>query len=204
MVMSSVFLLTADRLFHVMLGLHYAVFWNVKKTWTLVTCAAIFNICVGLTVSFISDLEFIINVSISSLYSIYFVFTCSSYFIMFLKYLKSRRNVLQDHHREPGTTQTSAWNLFKNSNFFIPVVLSSTFLLLNVIPSLILTVHLTIHQGSVVQLTEFSTVSAVTLMVFARVSFTIDAIVYTLFQRHVRRLLLKLKVCLCSWCMDVP
>ena len=156
MVITSLFLLTADRLLHVVLGIRYTT--SVHKAWTLVICTSAINIIIGVTAAILWQVSpshthtigMVTYVIITSLYVIYFLFTSIAYSIMFRKYLITRRNPLLQEH-DYSLQQTSTWNLFKNSKFFIPVLLSSTFLIFNVLPSIAFTIYLsTYKQHSVV------------------------------------------------------
>ena len=138
----SMFYITADRLFHIILHVKYPVYWSVGKTKRLLICSWVF--CLTISTSFTLVLHFVYKSVVNEdevylrifliyipivLYIIYVLFACLTYTKMFLQFARSRTN--------RNARRLSLFNIFINSRFFVSVLLISSFLLLMVTPRLI-------------------------------------------------------------------
>ena len=126
----SLFYLTCDRLLATLFITHYIRVWNQQKTKTLILCSAL--IFVGswfIVINILSsvyqwDMNMLerkvtaggsLNLYIpASVSGAFVVFATVSYYLMFTKFVRSRR---------ASTVDTSAINLFRRSRFHVAVLL---------------------------------------------------------------------------------
>jgi hypothetical protein len=186
--MLSMFYITGDRLLHIILNLRYPVYWSIGKTKRLLICTWVF--CLTISTSLILVYHFIFKSAMIkyevyldiirlyipfTLYIISLLFAIVTYTVMFLTFARSRSNTI--------APQSSLFNIFINSRFFICVLLMTSFLLLTVIPNLI-------------RLFAFATSITLSKQVWLYIFLStllsdfIDAIVYIFLQPDVRKLLL--------------
>jgi len=189
----AMFYLTVDRLLHILLHLRYPVFWNMRKSMTLVLVTWVLNLFLGLILSLLTYFKFryvyietqinrILTVYVTSaLYGVYLIFAAISYSKIFMTYARSeKRNV-----HKSQTTKMSLYRIFKNSRFYFPVIIIISYLVLTVVPSLTRATWLMIYPRNY----------NYTIMMFyhicVRLSHTFDGVAYIFLQKPVRKLLYK-------------
>ena len=180
--------ITIDRLFYIVLGIKYSVYWNRKRTnllliliWTL---GVISTIAISLTFhAQRSNNKFAENFFqyFYMLMDISFLLVCVvSYTTMFRLFKRTRHS--------PATTnqatraRSSSLEIFMNSRFIFSALLVVNFFLLVVIPDFVLLVHhlLSMEEGVVLNNVVW------TLFLASHVS---DALLYMFTQPDVKRVL---------------
>ena len=185
---TSLLYIVIDKLLQVLLNITYPIYWSAKKTkyqlaGTWIIGLVIF-ICVIIPFQ-ISGFDYNKFTRIFSLiFDIVFVFVAiSSYSFIFYRYKQTRVNPAQ--RRGVPNPEQSIFRIFRNSRFFISVLLISSFLLFMVIPNLIYSFVLIKHISD-----ELSFILIVPLLlIMYEISILCDALVYIFIQRNVRRLL---------------
>jgi hypothetical protein len=182
--MFSMFYITGDRLLHVILNVKYPVYWSVGKTKRLLICTWTFCLAMSTSLTLVhhvtynehkTHLRFFYHYIRPALFIIYGLFAIVTYTSMFLQYARSQRNT--------NAPQSSLFNIFINSRFFVSVLLIGSCMLLAVIPELIL---LILKLASIPLPSQFNLYKHVSF----RLSDFIDAIIYIFLQPDVRKLLL--------------
>ena len=178
----AMFILTADRLLNILLNIKYATYCTISRAKRLLIATWILCIVIviSLSCSFLNNLwnvRIIMFVSIPAvLYVIFLFFALSTYIIMFSTYVKSQRNTQRNTH--------SLWYIFSHSNFYICILLLSSFLFLVVIPYLITGLLILIGRSSISVNIYF--------VVSTSLSDFVDCIIYIFIQPKVRKLLFRI------------
>ena len=182
---------TVDRLINSLLNIRYRIYCDKGKIVTVLFVTWCINISIGVAVAGIyfsvgmdtlcrNGVDQIIMEYIPAIFDMMFlVLVIASYSIMFTKFVSSQRLVSQNDEQE------SLFTIFRNSKFYISILLISAFLLLTVIPGLII---------AVLKLTKFS--GSDSFYLYTTISFclstTVDAIIYTFMKDDVRTLLFQI------------
>ena len=124
---------------------------------------------------------------------VYFVFTIIAYLSMFVKYVRSKRNFAQNNN-------TSIFQIFIRSRFFIPVLLISTYLVFVIIP-LIIAYVMMYNINNVRERKRILTIIFQMNTVLFPLSCTADVIIYIFLQQSVRQLLYEKMSCLKYLCV---
>ena len=189
----SMFFITGDRLLSIIFAFKYNISWNIHRTRKLLawTWFISFSICFIVTIGlYYSGLDFG-KIYESNLYSILYLyiptfinvtflfFALSSYSFMFRRYFNSRRRF---PHPKSNGAEKSIIYIFRNSRFFVSILVISSFLILMVIPSLI---------QSFSHITKTTLPEYLTLVIYISIvlSDTADGIIYVFMQESVRKFL---------------
>ena len=147
----TMFAITADRYFIILLGKRYQNYWSTIRTKYLLVITWILGILTSLTISlaykFMGDhkeIRYFINApdreaavvvySSPLIDAIFIVLAIAVYYKIFRKYTRSQQKLSNDAiHRQ----RESAFQLFVQSKFFIAVLLISSFLMFTIIPDMI-------------------------------------------------------------------
>ena len=142
-------LITGDRMLRIYLDLKYRVYWSYQRTRILVVATWVFSFSVTLFLSvrmnYIMDnrryndarqMDTIENYVLIIVSILFVSFASFSYCFIFHKYVQSQRNTLIKN-----TKALSIWQVFQSSKFFISVLLVSSFLVLWVAPTLIVSIY---------------------------------------------------------------
>ena len=122
-IISSMFLLTVDRLLHVSQGLRYANDWGVNKTWKVVIGTSVVNVIIGLSTAFccyylpenISKVYKIIQIINTCLYGLYLVFAGITNIAIFKKYVKSKKRMAKYSSTKSNLSNASSSQIKKNT-----------------------------------------------------------------------------------------
>ena len=191
----TMFYITIDRYFIILLGLRYKTFWNVTKTNYLILTTWLVGIFISLTLSLVyiwSDNQdaignFIgidkreapfVTFSRPFIGIPFIVLAIAVYYQIFRKYAKSQEKI---NYCKQNQTRFA---IFAHSRFFIPVLLIASFLTFTVIPDLIFSYHQLTNKN-------VSHTLQVLCYVFYSCSDLADAFIYVLVQTKVRKLLNK-------------
>ena len=115
--------------------------------------------------------------------SLFLLFAVVSYLIMFLKYIKSRRSSMSTHQ--------SKFFLFRTSKFYVSLLLITSFIILSVIPSLIM---------SSSPIDESLNNNYLYLEITSVLSDTVDGVIYVLLYAPVRTILKMKVISIYNWC----
>ena len=141
---SAVFLLTGDRLLCV--GMRYPKVWNLQKILNIIKCTWVFNLLVSLGIFLYTyflrednelarKVDVILTIYVpTTLFITFLVFAIFTYTVMFYKFLSSSRVTQRNRISSHSILYT-----FRQSKFFVSIIIISTFLFLMVIPGLIAT-----------------------------------------------------------------
>lgn len=194
--------LTGDRLLHIALNLKYYRYWNVEKTKILIAVTWVVNILlsVGFAILMYYKFDYMRNEAqiskimsvyvMTALYSFYLLFALFSYMSMFIRYVKSQRQVRRLAHSN-SEENNSILSVFVKSKFFLSVILIASYLVLTVLPCLVRSLWYISFPGTM-------TYAMTAYYLFStRLSHTADAFIYTFMQKRVRELLWKKMKCSC-------
>ena len=180
---------TADRLLAVLLNMKYNVLWSVNKTKYTLIVTWVVCITLGVIVSLLYELFNLHYESyityVHGVFDIGFIILALvTYGVLFSKYKNSLS--MQTRNTECGQSdrRQSLFEVFRQSNFYISVLLITTFLLLVAVPDIIISVNLIAYNST----TEFSRHACVMLFLLSHTS---DACIYILLQKKVRELIIK-------------
>ena len=204
----SMFFLTCDRLMHVLLNMNYSLYWNVRRSWMLIVVTGLGSIILSTVFATLRhvlprtsthDINAIAVGHINNgLNMIYCLFAMGTYIIMFAKYVTSRRNTQNNN-----MTQTTTWTLFKNSKFFISVILITTYLIFTVVPYLTRATYKLLNpdlRPSSEKLSLFQQLNYYAIF-SSRISQIVDAAIYIFLQKKVRKMLYNTNVC--RYCLTI-
>ena len=118
--------------------------------------------------------------------TLYFLFATISYTVMFMIFVRSRRQLSSSS--QEGSTQRSLFYWFKHSKFYIAIIIISSFLLCSVIPSIIVSYIFFVFKGSASSFDVELVLNVSNIAMY--LSDTIDAFIYFLMYAPIRRLLL--------------
>lgn len=200
----SMIQITADRLAASLLNVRYKVVCTLYKTKILIVCTWFF--CILICLPMITSLYFVygwhwrrkdwnkdnpcktLYVYIPSILNVsYFLFAIITYVIMFKKFVRSRRSV------STISINSSGFQLFQTSKFYISVLIITSFLLLAVIPN-ILTSICTYFE------IEYTTGVFVYVSISESLSDTADGVIYVFMYKPVRAILTKKTNSIAMWC----
>ena len=188
---SAIFYLTADRLFCVLLNIRYPILWTHKKARNLIIITWIVNllICLVTSLIFYFSPQMISGGTFYGIIGIlaptvllcsFLVFAVIAYTIMFWKYASSRRKI--SLARNPGAHQESLFRIFRNSRFFMSMILITSSLVLAVIPTLIYALMKITNNKIALTFSQFHNFCSM-------LSDTADGIIYIMLQPSVRTLI---------------
>ena len=177
-------LVTGDRLVATMLTLKHRLHWTVgrskllvRSTW-IVSWLVVFPLSSALYFSYgwkwlqQRGITLLVLHHVPSLLNLFFfIFALTSYITMFVVFIRSRRSFNGENH-------TSIFQLFRRSKFYTSVLLVASFLVLNVVPSLVSS-SATIMGLDLPPSVRFAFVVAWCL------SDTVDAVIYVLLCKPV-------------------
>lgn len=200
--MFAMFHITADRLIAAAMNIQYKTLCTVRRTITVIACSwALLFVVPAVAISsvyytyeheerlrwwvnagFRADISLLVTlVYVPACLNIAFLlFAIISYLLMFIKYVRTERKI--------SPSKRSVFQMFRNSKFYVALLIITSFLLLVVIPSIVFFV-----------LTTFTTnISSVPLwlQICMRVSDTCDAVIYFFLYAPVQ----KLWMSLCGHC----
>lgn len=178
---------TADRLCQTLFPFKYRSTWIARKTkivlvvnWFLIIGSLL---RLRLLHHHVYVLQSFPNHARAYFTFFYLLFSIITYFLMFVTYIKSRRNA------QP-TQQLSTWRIFRNSRFYFSFLLVGSFFVLTVIPWVcyFIAEH-TKYKAVWGRIIPFITVTLY-------LSSTVDWVLYMYLQNQVREMLSKM----CSYC----
>ena len=138
---SAMFFITNDRLLAVTKNIQYRFVWNIHRTKVLIIgswCISLLIVLPSFTIVYfvhgVHDLlgDILLYYIPTILNVVYLGFAAATYLIMFRKYISSRRLVRKK------SKDSSVFNMFRQSKFFVSVLLIASFLVLTVVPYLII------------------------------------------------------------------
>ena len=134
--------ITLDRLLNILLSLRYKIYCTETKAKHLlqVTWIVALLICTSVSLTYhfngyIWQTTFFMYVYPTFDFA-FIILALITYVFIFLKYRKSRRKYFQSYS-QPNIKRDSTFKIFRKSNFFIPVLLISTFVIFLLIPDLV-------------------------------------------------------------------
>ena len=197
--------ITFDRLLNIAIGIKYSrCYWRVEWTKKLLI---IFWI-IGIAMFLLSILLcFIWEPWFKTIESIYYALAQSiafiivaflTYAVIFWKYKKSRDSLrqFQNSGNIEGAEQSSAVQMFRNSRFYVSVLIILTYLLFITIPFCVFVIHMGKGTFEVETTSSKTTTSKVEIML--HLSYTSDAIIYIFLQGDVRKTLFNMIYCCCD------
>ena len=179
-----------DKLMVVLLNLRYPVYWNGTKSRYLlsITWLAAVMICVTICIackfgSF--NYQVFFTEYLSPIFNFSFViFAVCTYVYLFHKYRQTRMVPFHDRRRMRKEDRQNMWQDFRNSRFYISVLLIISFLIFIVIPDLIYLFHGWAGK-------ERSHAAKDAIKVSFQLSFVSDAVIHILMQPDVRMFCLR-------------
>ena len=178
----SIVLITSDRLAATILHIKYPLYCDKNKAKYIVVGTWTFALVTSVTISIAYyltrfDFKMVFTTYTNTVFNFGFIiFVIFTYSYIFHKY-KLRQRALSANNRQ------SILQLFRNSKFYVSILLAITFLLFMVTPNFILLFYELSHSD------DKHTVRDAT-KVFYQFSFLSDACVYIFMQPAVRRLFL--------------
>ena len=182
----AMFLITGDRLALALLGIRYNNIVTVSRVKVAIICS--WSFCLLLAPSIFALLYIVYGAEevkktcehegfyiFPVIHVLFFVFAVTTYIIMFIAFVRSRRR--------SSVSQHSVLYLFAHSKFYAAVLLMASFLLLMVIPSIVF--------FSMVESDTLTDSSRYILIVLTCLSDTFDGIIYFIFYPPVRQLIRK-------------
>lgn len=184
----SMIFITIDRLLAICLNLKYPVYCNVQKAKKLlfISClisAVFFLVILLLRVLRISDYYPYIWYLYVAFDFMFVIIAMVTYTFIFQKYRKTRELPTHNTHRSE-----SLFQVFKNSRFYLSVLLIASFLLLKVTADLVLFFVGVVHSKDTVLITTI-------VFIMWALSDSVDAWLYIFAQRTVRTIFCKKFYC---------
>ena len=185
--MLTMFFITADRLFGALFPIQYITSVTTSIATRLLIGTWCVNILISVSIALmrklltmqVHEIYFPLIYVIGALNVIYLVFGIITYSIIFWKYTTSTR--------QRKSRPESLFQIFRNSKFYIAILLITSFLLLSVMPYLISTI-LVIENSDSINMFLFTLPEC---YVPVTLSDTVDAIIYIFMQVSVRTLLVE-------------
>ena len=186
----SMVAITVDKLVVVLLSIKYHVYWSVNKAKYLVATIWMVGLIMCVTVITVylveeSSYELQMDKFVLTFDFAFISIAISSYSYIFYKYKQTRASPI---FNSASTPQQSIWKVFKNSRFFISVLLITSFLLLIVLPDL---VDYFINNNTEGEEEDEEDSAGLILFILYHISFICDSCIYIFIQPKVRRLLWK-------------
>ena len=185
----SMIYITVDRLLEIHLNIKYPLYCSQTKTkWLLIT-AWMIAILMSLSVIFVTmttefNYEEPFNLYHHTPLSLAFIVVAiMTYVSIFNKYRHTRIRPSQDNNGR-SSADISIFTIFRNSKFFVSVLLISTFLLFVELPGLIFLLVAFVYKRR-------TYVMGSCYMILYNISNTVDVFVYVYFQKDVRKLFWK-------------
>ena len=190
---SALVFITLDRLLCVILGLKYSTYCTIGKTKTIIASTLFISLvicCIACSVVYAvsprkiyQHLFYNITGYIATiLYILFLIFAITSYSIMFFKLVASKRTL--SAQMDTDAPQLSLLSVFRNSRFFISLLLISSFIVFNVVPALINSFHFFTGRRIPTEIVFYTHCSVA-------LSDTVDASIYIFLFQPVRKLLYK-------------
>ena len=182
--------LTLDRLLDIVLNIRYRLFWNEMRARMLLLATWILGICLSVTISLLC---YFINFNWEDAFFTYFyptlefsfiVLAFVTYSFIFHKYKQTRGAPKVVGSRYNTRRRGSTVETFRNSRFYISVLIILTFLVFMVVPDLTYFFVGVIYGNT-------SDTLAVCCWISYAVSNLLDAWIYIFLQPSVRRLMWK-------------
>ena len=181
--------LTIDRLMLVLLNIKYSLYWNERKAFHLVAWTWVCGVALSVVVCLLTyyndyDWEYNFYTFFYPILEILFILVAiSAYVLIFREYARTRS--------VPGAgpqQRLSWWKIFRNSRFYISVLLILTFFLFMVVPDL---TYLTVLKlrGSVPDW------MGTTVWISYAISNMFDFIIYMFMDRRVRSVFVRMFRC---------
>ena len=196
--------LTLDKLMDIVLNIKYSLYWNVRRARLLLTMTWVIGLSSSVVVSVC---HYYFKFDWKSAFFVYFYPIIEFAFILLavVTYGFIFRKYTQAHRRIPGVSgvslnltnsryNASAWQLFRRSRFYIPVLLIVTFLVFFVVPDL------TYLFIGIIQNKRSKLLLTICWICYA-ISNIIDAYIYIFVQKSVRKALFN-KLPFCKKCFD--
>ena len=180
--------LTLDRLFVILLNIKYPLYWNEAKAKWLLRLTWIIGVSLSIVISLLTHFTEYIwqNFFFKYFYPIlefgFIILAVLTYSFIFLKYKETRD--IPSTIGPRGKHQSSLFQVFRKSRFYITVLLTSTFLTFMVTPDLIYLFVGVVNGNKTEQLLTICWISYA-------VSNLSDAWIYIFMQKSVKKLLLK-------------
>lgn len=177
--------LTINRLLDILLNIRYHLYISYKLSKRLILITWLFAGSLAILIGCLSKFtaynweEQIFVFCFPILNFIFIIISLVTYGLIFLKYRRTRKSPSCN-----GQPRQSVYQTFRNSRFYVPVLLILTFLVFIVVPDLTY-LFVAVVKGN----------DSTTLLVACWISYAIgnlsDCYIYIFMQRSVRRLLLK-------------
>ena len=184
---SSMSLLTGDRLAASWLNVRYNNICTVFRVKVAILCTWV--VCLVVVPSVFSVLYAVYGICVLDrimkythkfafpvIYILFFIFASITYAALFVFFVNSRNR--------SSSTHLSVLHLFRNSKFYVALLLISSFLVLSVLPQLV-------KSAMVLKILAFDETLKWTANVAFYLSDTADGVIYFLFYAPVRKLILK-------------
>ena len=194
--------LTFDRLMNIVIGMRYQSIWTVGKTrkllitfWVIGMVYLIVSVvlCYHLSATWFRNKVMVYIVSAKSV--AFIIVSIGTYNVLFWKYKKSRDSIRQ--FTISGDTDknehTSALQMFRNSRFYVSVLMILTYLLFHTIPYCVLTFLI---ENSYLSMKNHVTAESSIAGFMLHLGYASDAVIYIFLQTNVRKTLSKM-VCRC-------
>ena len=191
--------ITTDRMFAILLNYKYPLYWRVRNAKCLLMVSWILCIvlivCISLVNSFTGYDYHPYNAYVYLFFDIVFiVIALFTYCFMFNKYKNSLARKIRKISMVNCGYPESFFTVFRQSNFYIPFLLITSFLLFMVIPDLIYTTN-----GVVCVTISHPVLLHICTILYTFNDFT-DACVYTVMQKKARKMMIKKLKCLVFCC----
>lgn len=185
----SIMFVTLDRLMSSLLTFRYIIYWDHLKaiklliaSWCIITSVCIFLVNDFEKMKSNGTDRIIIEYVPSAFDAAVIILAMASYGIIFSRYVTSRRLVSHTERNE------SMLQIFRNSKFYVTILLISSFLVLTVIP------------GSILSIFAYTNIEvSESFYVYTTVSFclstTADVIIYLFMHKTVRKVCLQKLSC---------
>ena len=181
-VILAMFYFTGDRLLHFLLHAKYERYWSISKSKILILVTWLSNILLSFLLAGLHNLKLLSEAIhknmtryfLLSIMCIYLIFSIIVYCILFKLYRQSEKARLQ---KSSMSANASTYHIFKNTKFYIAVMIVATYLLLTVIPSMVFSIWKLTHKEN--KLT-------VVMLIYSnstRLSHTVDAVLYIYFKK---------------------
>lgn len=179
----NMFYLTIDKLFEILLNIRYPVYWNERKTKVLLVLTWLSGLLLSIAVTIVTQIKFfdywVVLEYIYPAVDFSFLFVAfTTYGFLFQKFRRTRISPTD------GKKRLSIWKAFRQSTFYVTILLVSSFIFFVVIPDLIFLFYPMVNRGFPESL------NSVCILMYS-VSFLIDAWIFMMMQRQVKRFLWK-------------
>lgn len=180
------FIITLDRLMEILLNIRYPIFWNEIRAKRLMICIWIVCLAIGIT---LSTLTYTYRMSFETTFIQYIYPTLDvsflllaalTYIFIFKKFKSSRVAPIRLHRASVQVIKLTVIQVLKKSQFKVPILLITSFLLLMEVPNLVfLFENVLLHQRKSQGFIAYSVISIL-------ISYLVDGYIYIFLQAKVK------------------